>query len=54
MVSANNIANAIANNLGSYLRKQREGQYFSCFDLLHENRELNIGVFMVRMKKLIK
>lgn len=52
MTSANNIANAIANNLGSYLIKQAQGRYFSCFDLVQENRESNISVFVNRMKKL--
>lgn len=35
MVSANNIAMSIANNLGSYLIKAANKQYFSCFDLQH-------------------
>jgi D-alanyl-D-alanine carboxypeptidase len=35
MVSANNIAMALANNLGSYLIKNAQKRYFSCFDLAH-------------------
>jgi len=35
MVSANNVAVAIANNLGSYLNKKIQKKYFSCFDLHH-------------------
>lgn len=35
MVSANNIAVALANNLGSYLNKKAQKKYFSCFDLQH-------------------
>ena len=31
--SANNIAMAVANNLGSYVSRKKEGLYFSCFDL---------------------
>ena len=33
LTSANNVAAAIANNLGSFVRKKQEGTYFSCFDL---------------------
>jgi D-alanyl-D-alanine carboxypeptidase len=54
MISANNVANAIANNLGSYLNKHSQGRYFSCFDLVNESREANIAAFMARMNKLIK
>ena len=54
MVSANNIAMSIANNLGSYLIKAMNKQYFSCFDLQHESRDTNVGAFMARMKKLVK
>ncbi len=36
--SANNAATVIANNLGSLVRKKREGKYFSCFDLPNENK----------------
>jgi D-alanyl-D-alanine carboxypeptidase len=54
MVSANNIAMSIANNLGSYLLKAAHKQYFSCFDLQHESRDANVGAFMGRMKKLVR
>jgi len=54
MVSANNIAMAIANNLGSYIIKAANKQYFSCFDLHHESRDANVGSFMNRTKRLIK
>ena len=33
MVGADNMAIGLANNLGSYLRKNRDKGYFSCFDL---------------------
>ena len=52
MVSANNLALAIANNLGSYLGKVEKKGYFSCFDLVSENRENNINCFMGRMHKI--
>ena len=53
MVGANNMAIALANNMGSYLRKMqgKEG-YFSCFDLEREYREHNVSAFMARMKKV--
>ena len=54
MASANNIAVAIANNLGNYILKQQRKEYFSCFDLVKESRDANISAFMQRMKKLIK
>ncbi len=54
LVSANNIATAIANNLGSYLARQNQARYFSCFDLPFENREINISNFIARMKKIAK
>lgn len=38
MGSANNIALAIANNMGSFLLKKQERLYFSCFDLQKESR----------------
>lgn len=33
--SSNNIALAIANNLGNYLIKKRSNRYFSCFDVIN-------------------
>lgn len=54
MVSANNIAMTIANNLGNYLIKAGKREYFSCFDLVRESREANIAAFMQRMRKLVK
>ena len=54
MASANNIAVAIANNLGNYTLKQQRKEYLSCFDLVKESRDANISAFMQRMKKLIK
>lgn len=47
--SANNAATVIANNLGSYVLKKREGKYFSCFDIPNEDREKNIGFFLQLM-----
>jgi len=44
--SANNAATAIAANLGSLVRKKREGKYFSCFDVPYENKDENMGVFI--------
>lgn len=38
MTSANNVAMAIANNLGSFVLKKKANRYFSCFDLPNENR----------------
>ncbi len=52
MVSANNIAVALANNLGSYLNKLAQRKYFSCFDLQHQSRDGNIKTFMRRMRVL--
>jgi hypothetical protein len=51
MGSANNIATAIANNLGNYVFKKRNNKYFSCFDVNSENRENNINIFLGLMKK---
>lgn len=47
--SANNAATAIATNLGSLVKKKREGKYFSCFDIPNENKEENIEVFVELM-----
>lgn len=47
--SANNAATAIAANLGSLVRKKREGKYFSCFDVPYENKDENMGVFIQLM-----
>jgi D-alanyl-D-alanine carboxypeptidase len=33
--SANNAANVIAANLGSLVKKKKEGKYFSCFDIVY-------------------
>jgi len=32
LASANNIALAIANNLGSFVKKKKQGGYYTCFD----------------------
>lgn len=37
--SANNAATAIATNLGSLVKKKREGKYFSCFDIPNESKD---------------
>ena len=54
MVSANNIAMAIANNLGNYLIKFAKKEYFSCFDVTQDTRDSNIAAFMTRMRRIIK
>lgn len=54
MKSSNNIALTIANNLGNYVLKKKINRYFSCFDLMTENRESNINIFVGLMKKYAK
>ena len=51
MGSANNMATAIASNLGNYVAKKRQNEYFSCFDVNAENREANINIFLDLMNK---
>lgn len=51
LVSSNNVALAIANNLGSFLLKKKRGEYFSCFDLNKADREANLSLFLALMKK---
>jgi D-alanyl-D-alanine carboxypeptidase len=52
--SSNNVALAIANNLGSYILKKKINRYFSCFDLANENRESNINIFVALMNRYAK
>jgi D-alanyl-D-alanine carboxypeptidase len=47
--SANNAATSIATNLGSLVRKKREGKYFSCFDIPNEDKDENVSVFVELM-----
>lgn len=47
--SANNAATSIATNLGSLVRKKREGKYFSCFDIPNEVKDENVSVFVELM-----
>jgi len=49
--SCNNVASAIANNLGNYVIKKRNNKYFSCFDVNAENREGNLQLFLDLMVK---
>jgi len=51
LASSNNVALTIANNLGSYILKKKKGIYFNCFDVLNENRENNINIFIGLMNK---
>ena len=52
--SANNAATAIATNLGSLVKKKRDGGYFSCFDIPREDKEENMGVFLGLMTEYAK
>ena len=36
--SANNAATIIATNLGSFIDKKKNGNYFSCFDIPNEKK----------------
>lgn len=43
--SANNAATIIATNLGSLVAKKRKNEYFSCYDIPHENKYKNMKIF---------
>lgn len=47
--SANNAATAIATNLGSLVKKKRQGRYFSCFDVPNQDKDGNMAVFVELM-----
>lgn len=52
--SANNAATILATNLGSLIAKKRTNDYFSCYDVLQENKYKNMKIFTQLMNSIAK